>query len=132
MNKINKVVFLIFLLAITGFVTSCISTEFLMAKPKVVLFGDTYPPKTKDAKIDIYITKAPKNEYIEFAQITIRETDDTWNLNQIKNEAREIGADGVIIIGKANSYGVGVPVGNVSYISHNDYGMTAIAIKYKE
>ena len=31
----------------------CASTGFFMAKPKVTMFGNAYPPKSKDATIDI-------------------------------------------------------------------------------
>lgn len=102
-----------------------------MAKAKVYLFGDSYPPKSEDAKIDIYMTNKPTQEYVEFAQITCRDTNDKWSLKQIAKKAREIGADGVIIIGKAGASGVGVPIGTSTYVVSEEYGMTAIAIKYK-
>jgi hypothetical protein len=47
-------------------------------------------------------------------------------------KAREIFADAIIIIGKAGSSGVGVPIGNLTYVVSEELGMIAIAIKYKQ
>src|SRR5690606_30556539 len=117
----------VFLLLFAG----CASTGFLMAKPQVNLFGQTYPPKDDEATIDVFMTSKPTQEFIEIAQITVKDTSDKWSLDQIKKKARELGADGVIIIGKAGSYGVGIPMGLTTYVENEEYGMTAIAIKYK-
>jgi precorrin isomerase len=97
-----------------------------MAKPEVVIYGNAYPPKNEDETIDVYTTILPSQKYIEFAQIVCRDTEDTWNMKQILNEARKIGADGIIVIGKAGSYAVG----SSYYVSSKQYGITAIAIKY--
>jgi hypothetical protein len=56
---------------------------------------------------------------------------DKWNLEQITKKAREIGADGIIIMGKAGTLGVGIPIGTLNYVVTEEYGMTAVAIKYK-
>lgn len=121
--------FIIYLLISTLIISSCASTGFLMAKAKVTLFGDSYPPKSEDAKIDVY--NKPTQEYVEFAQITCGDTNDKWSLEQITKKAREIGADGIIIIGKAGTSGVGIPMGTSTYVVSEEYGMTAVAIKYK-
>lgn len=123
--------FLILLLVSAFLLSRCASTGFLMAKAKVTLFGNSFSTKDKDAKIDVYITNKPTLEYVEFAQITCGDTNDKWNLEQITKKAREIGADGIIIIGKAGSSGVGIPMGNSTYVVSEEYGMTAVAIKYK-
>jgi len=123
--------FIIYLLLSTIMISSCASTGFLMAKAKVTLFGESYPAKTEDAKIDVYMTNKPTQEYIEFAQITCGDTNDKWSLEQITKKAREIGADGIILIGKAGNNGVGVPIGNLTYVVSEEYGMKAVAIKYK-
>lgn len=102
-----------------------------MAKAKVTLFGDSYPPKSEEAKIDVYMTNKPTQEYVEFAQITCGDTNDKWSLEQITKKAREIGADGIIIIGRARTSGVGIPMGTSTYVMSEGYGMTAVAIKYK-
>jgi hypothetical protein len=102
-----------------------------MAKAKVTLFGDSFPPKSENAKIDIYMTNKQTQEDLEFAQITCRDTSDKWNLEHISKKAREIGADGINIIEKVGSSGVGIPLGTSTYVVSEEYGMTAVAIKYK-
>lgn len=102
-----------------------------MAKPQVTIFGQQYPPKSQNEEIDIFLTNKPTKEYIEFAKITCGDTNDKWSLDQISKKAREIGADGIIIIGNTGSTGVGVPIGNSAYVVNSNYGMAVIAIKYK-
>ena len=127
----KKIGFIIVLfVTILGF-SSCASNGFLMAKAKVTLFDDSYAPKKEDAKIDIYMTNKPIQKYIEIAQITCGDTNDKWSLEQITKKARKIGADGIIIIGKAGSSGVGIPIGTSTYVVNEEYGMTAVAIVYK-
>jgi len=129
--RMNNFGFIIVLfVTILGF-SSCVSTGFLMAKTKVTLFDNSYPSKKEDARIDVYVTNKPIQKYIEIAQITCGDTNDKWSLEQITKKAREIGADGIIIIGKAGSSGVGVPIGTMTYVVNEEYGMTAIAIVYK-
>ncbi len=123
--------FIIYLLVSALIMSGCATTGFLMAKAKVSLLGESYPAKSEEAKIDVYITNKPTQEYVEFAQITCGDTNDKWSLEQISKKAREIGADGIILIGKTGTSGVGVPIGNLTYIVSEEYGMTAIAIKYK-
>jgi hypothetical protein len=91
------------------------------------MFGNAYPPKNDDENIDVFRTTIPNQEYIEIAQIKCADTEDSWNMQQILKEARKIGADGVIITGRTGSWGAG---GSGFYASES-YGMTAIAIKYK-
>jgi len=110
---------------------SCASTGFLMARAKVVMYGSPYPAKSKDAKIDVYRTTKPTKDYIEIAEISCGDTNDNWNMEQIMIKAREIGADGLIIVGKAGSEAVGVPIGKNVYAVSSEYGLKAIAIKYK-
>ena len=127
MKKNEFIIYCLFTLILFS---SCASTGFLMAKPKVTLFGKTYPAKDDIATIDVYITNKPTQEYIEFAKIIIADTNEKWNIEQLTKKAREIGADALIIIGKAGTSGVGTPMGTSSYIVSHDYGMSAIAIKY--
>lgn len=127
----KKIVIVFCLLTTLILMARCASTGFLMAKPKATVFGETYPLKEEGEKIDIFITNKPTKEYIEFAQITCKDSNDNWNLEQITKKACEIGADGIIIIGNAGSTGVGIPMGYSTYVVSKEYGMTAIAIKYK-
>ena len=126
--KYRKLVATIVLMA---FVMGCASTGFLMAKPVVTLFGQTYPAKASDAEVDVFFTTRPDREYTEIAQITCADTDESWSMKQILLKAREIGADAVIVIGRTGIYGASVPIGTVAYASSKGYGISAIAIIYK-
>jgi hypothetical protein len=127
---IGKGIVFYFLFSLLLF-SGCASTGFLMAKPKVTYFGEKYAAKEAVSKVDVYITNKPTQEYIEFAKITCKDTNDKWSLEQVTKKAREIGADAIIIIGKAGSSGIGIPMGYSTYVVSEDYGMVAIAIMYK-
>jgi len=91
------------------------------------------------ANIDIYYTNTPDKKYEEIAIIKVGDTDDDWSLKQIKIKAREIGADGAIIIDRTGSYvsvtGMGTGTDSFSTSSGigagESYGLEAIAIRYK-
>ena len=104
-----------------------------MAQPEVMMLGETSAPKSPTEQIDIFYTKLPDRSYEEIAKIEVGDTDDNWNLEQIKIKAREIGADGAIIIGRVGSYSYDTGIGttNVSIGVGEGYGLVAIAIKYK-
>jgi hypothetical protein len=117
--------------AVLLLMTGCMSTGFLMAKPVVTIFGQTYPEKPVDAVIEVFITSLPDIEYWEIALISVADTNDKWSMQQIQIEARKIGADGVIIVGRTGSLGTGFVSGDLAYTSSEEYGLSAIAIKYK-
>ena len=130
--KITEIIkYLTLMLMILFLSISCASTGFLMAKPNVVMYTELYSPKTKDASIDVYQTAKPDKEYIEIAKISCGDTDDSWNMKQIMIKAREIGADGIIIVGKAGKVTGVVPVGEMLFAADEAYGIVAIAIVYK-
>jgi hypothetical protein len=108
----------------------CASTGFLMAKPEVVILGEASSPKSSTDKIDIYYTKKPERNYDEIAKISVGDTDDDWCIKQIKLKARELGADGAIIIGRVGSYGIATGNNPMSVGVGEGYGLVAIAIKY--
>jgi hypothetical protein len=126
---ILKLILLIFAIY---FYSSCASTGFLMAKAKVVMYGPTYPAKGLDEQIDVYKTNKPDHEYIEIAELSCADTDDNWSMKQILKKAREIGADAIIILGTAGEEAIGIPVGKTVYAASQEYGLKAIAIKYKK
>ena len=118
----------LWIMIIAGMYCSC---SALMAKPQVTMYTTPYPSKSQHSHIDVYRTQAPSRGYIEIAEISCRDTSDSWNIEQIIKKAKEIGADGVIIMGRTGSYAVGVPVGDMTYAASRTYGLTAIAIKYQ-
>lgn len=107
-------------------VTSLISC----ASPQVTMFGNfSYRPT---ANIDVYQTKKPTQEYIEIAKISCGDSDDDWNLKEIKRKAMEIGADAIIIIGRSGVTLGSIPMSkNYTYTYTSEYRLVAIAIKYK-
>ena len=127
MKDIERLLAVVLVMNLVG----CASTGFLMAKPEITVYGQTFPPKSATEQIDVFNTGRPNKEYIELAQIKCGDTDDSWNMAQIMMKAREIGADAIIVTGKSGSYGVGIPVGNVAYAVSESYGISAVAIKYK-
>ena len=120
-------------------VTGCASTGFLMASPEVTMIGKAGAPKSSSENIDIYYTNKPDKKYEEIAIIKVGDTDDDWSINQIKLKARELGADGAIIIGRPGSYvfvtGAGSSKNSFSTSTGvgagESYGLEAIAIRYK-
>ncbi len=118
-------------LLLAGALAACASTGFLMAKPTMTVYGPTYPPKDSTAVIEVFHSQKPDRPYQEIARIEVRDTDDNWNLKQILIKAREIGADAVVIVGRSGTYGVDVPAGSMLYATSEQYGMVAVAIRYK-
>ena len=110
-----------------------------MAQPEVMMLREPGAPKSPTEQIDVFYTKQPDRNYEEIAKIEVGDTDDDWSMEQIKIKAREVGADGVIIIGRVGSYVYGT-VSSTSTGSFatgttvgvgEGYGLVAIAIKYK-
>ena len=131
MKIMNIGKFLLLGLVFLAIMNSCASTGFLMAKAEVTMYASPYPAKTRNSQIDIYRTNKPTKDYLEIAEISCGDTNDNWNMQQIMLKAREIGADGIIIIGKSGTEAVGVPIGKNVYAASSEYGLKAIAIKYK-
>ena len=121
------------------FLHGCASTGFLMAQPQVTMFKEPGTPKSPTDHIDIFYTKTPDRDYEEIAKIQVGDTDDDWSMKQIKIKAREIGADGVVIIGRVGTYGYSTGSGTSTGAFATGtgigvgtgYGLVAIAIKYK-
>lgn len=109
----------------------CASNGFLMAKPRMVIYGTTYPAKDVNTPVEIYRTQRPNRPYIEIGEISCNDTNDEYALNQILMKARSIGADAIIILGSASTTASGVPIGGVIYSSTQQYGFKAVAIKYQ-
>ncbi|MFI3285798.1 MAG: hypothetical protein R3Y08_04015 [Rikenellaceae bacterium] len=97
------------------------------------MLSSSYPARALDAQIDTYVTNKPECKYTEIAIIKYDsgfggETD----IETIKAEARKIGADAIIITGSAGVSSYAIPMGNMSYVSSEASGTSAVAIKYKD
>ena len=108
------------------FVVIVIFFSACMSKAVVVLYGQTYPAKIDSVQIDVYRSIKPSKAYIEVGEISCSA------LNQLKIKAREIGADGLIILGPGAISSGGYLVGNVVVSSSESNGYNAIAIRYKD
>lgn len=107
------------------FLSACMSMAVL------VLDGQPYPAKIDSVQIDVYRSIKPSKAYIEVGEISCKDTNKEWALNQLKIKAREIGADGLIILGPGATSSGGCLVGNVVVSSSESHGYNAIAIRYK-
>lgn len=102
-----------------------------MATPKVVRFGPSFDSKSSNAPVEVFQTRAPDRPYQEIASISVGDTDDEYCMEQILIKAREVGADAVILKGRVGTTGVAIPVGGAAYAVGSDYGLSAIAIRYR-
>ena len=102
-----------------------------MAAPKVVRFGPTFESRSPNAPVEVFQTRLPDRPYIEVASISVGDTDEEYCMEQTLLKAREVGADAVILKGRVGTTAVAVPVGGVAYAVGNEYGLSAIAIRFK-
>ena len=116
-----------------------------MAPPQVIMLGEAGTPKTDAEDIDIYYLTRPERSFKEIARIEVGATNDEYSMEQIMLKAREMGADGVIIVGRSGSIsfaggtGTGYTVGDSTntFITSSGvgvgegYGLVAVAIRYK-
>ncbi len=124
-----KLKLLIFLLAVS--LCGCKAIDKLRDHGTVIaLTNITYPAKSEDAEVEVFITKTPPKDYTEIAIITCNDHQYEYCLKQVKDKTRELGGDGIIILG--NSYFVGSisTTGTVGSTSGDSIGIKAVAFKY--
>ena len=102
-----------------------------MASPKVMRFGPSFDSKSPNAAVEVFQTHVPDRPYQEIALISVGDTDDDYCMEQVLLKARELGADAVILKGRVGTTAAAVPVGGMALASGRDYGLSAIAIRYK-
>jgi hypothetical protein len=101
----------------------------VVVTPDVTMLGPKYPAKAKGDHIEVFETHQPERPYEEIARVSV---DSDKYMQLILDAAKEVGADGVIILGQSPATNaVGVPVG-AAYAVAQSHGLTGIAIKYKE
>jgi len=90
---------------------------------------DTYPPTNS---VEVLRKKPVEKEYIELGELTlkIKKSNQEEAVLQLKEKAKEIGADAIIILGEESEGSVIIPIGNL-YASVDRKSIRAIAIKYK-
>jgi len=90
---------------------------------------DAYPPTNS---IEVLRNKPAEKEYVELGELSLRikKSNQEEAVIQLKEKAKEIGADAIIILGEESEGSVIVPIGNL-YASVDRKSIKAIAIKYK-
>lgn len=107
------------LLVFLTFFISCSSVDFLRYTDQ------TFEPTNE---VEVFQTNPPEKEYTELGLLSTETGDDA--IIDLKNKAKEIGANAIIIIGEKNKGTVAMPVGNMAYgIPINE--LEAVAIRYK-
>ncbi|MCW9705803.1 hypothetical protein [Fodinibius salsisoli] len=106
------------LLLLTIFI-SCSNVDFLRYTDQ------TFEP-TKEVKV--FQTNPPEKDYMELGLLSAEAGNDA--IVDLKNKAKEIGANAIIILGERNKGTVAMPVGDMAYgVPINE--LEAVAIRYK-
>jgi len=99
---------------------SCSSVDFLRYTDQ------TFEPTVE---VEVFHTIPPKKDYIELGLLSAEDGDDA--VSDLKNKAKEIGANAIIILGEKNKGTVAIPIGNMAYgVPVNE--LEAVAIRYKD
>ena len=109
-----------------------IITLLLGCAPQVRVMRYTSEIFQPTSRIEVLHTKQVGRDYIEIGEISIRLKKSTEEnaIVYLKEKAREIGADDIIIMGERSRGAVAVPVGSMA-IAVPIRDLYAIAIKYK-
>ncbi|MDI6757890.1 MAG: hypothetical protein QME32_07725 [Endomicrobiia bacterium] len=112
---------------LSGFFLIGCATLRDIGKPNWAPYGSiAYPPKSKDAVVDIYDTQMPKVPYIEIGHISKETTDDQQTaMKDVLARAREKGADGIIF--KGHKF-----IRRGERMAVNWYMIEAVAIQYRQ
>lgn len=88
-----------------------------------------YPPTNV---VEVLRSKPVEKEYVELGELylKIKKSNQEEAVLQLKEKAKEIGADAIIILGEESEGSVIMPIGNL-YASVDRKSIKAIAIKYK-
>jgi hypothetical protein len=109
----------------------CASSGFLNPRPSVTLYGPALPSRDKGAEVEMFQTQRPERPYSEIARIETTHGDDAWGMKQILAKARELGADGVIVVGSTRKAVEQVPGAAQNMTVVRPYGISAIALRFR-
>ena len=104
---------------------------FLSCSPSVNFMKyieDNYPPTNS---VEVLRKKPVEKEFVELGELSLRikKSNQEEAVLFLKEKAKEIGADAIILLGEDSEGSVIVPIGNL-YISVDRKSINAIAIKY--
>lgn len=93
---------------------------------------DDYPATNS---VEVLRNKPVEKEYVELGELSLRVKKGLFSnqdevVLKLKEKAKEIGADAIIILGEETEGNVIVPIGNL-YTTFDKRYLKAIAIKYK-
>lgn len=93
---------------------------------------DNYPPTNS---VEVLRKKPVEKEYLELGELSIQVKKGIFSNQEevvlkLKEKAKQIGADAIIILGEESEGSVIVPIGNL-YASVDKRFIKAIAIKYR-
>lgn len=116
----KKIVFvLMFFIMVTGCASMMAKAVFSPSTTQ------TYAPKSDVSQIEV-LHIAPNRNYVEIGLISCKDTSEKRNMTQVKEKAREVGADAIIILQNIHLSTAEIIAGVTK-----DAGIKAIAIKYK-
>lgn len=121
-----KTINLIIILVISLFLSAWYSVDFIKYSE------ETYSATTS---VDVFRNKPVDREYIELGELSLRVKKGIFSNQEsvvlkLKEKAKEIGADAIIILGEESEGSVIVPIGDL-YTSVDKRYIIAIAIRYK-
>lgn len=118
-------------LIVTSFLVGC-ATQPCATQPKVKVMRYTTEIFEPTSKIEVLHTRQIGRDYIEIGEVSIRLKKSTEEnaVAYLNEEAKKLGADGIIIMGERSKGAVAMPVGNMA-VAVPIKELYAIAIKYK-
>ena len=121
--KSNTKITIIFLILL---LSACHSVSFISYQ------DESYPASSS---VEVFRSKPVDKEYIELGELSLRVKKGLFGNQEevvlkLKEKAKEIGADAIIILGEETEGNVIVPIGDL-YTSVDKRYIKAIAIKYK-
>lgn len=122
--------------AIISIVIFFIALFFPACSPSVNFMkynDDNYPPTNS---VEVLRNKPVEKEFVELGELSLQVKKGIFSNQEeavlnLKEKAKEIGADAIIILGEESEGSVILPIGNL-YTSVDKRYIKAIAIKYKK
>jgi accessory colonization factor AcfC len=117
---------------VTLIVLFCMVLACCVHGARVMLYGPAAPSKALDAEVQVFSTSLPDRPYVELGEIITTNHNNQTNLEQIKAEARKMGADAVILQGATRAVSATMPIGGgITAGTSRQYGLRAVGIRWK-
>jgi hypothetical protein len=109
---------------------ACASQDVTERKVRVMRYSEaTYAPTSV---VEVLRTKPSERPYEELAELSIRlrRADEEMAVVHLKEKAKSLGADALIIIGESSRGAIAIPVGTAA-VAVPIRSLSAVAIRYK-